>query len=497
LRIACASLTVPETVSNISVLWPIWAVWVCLEVWGWPLVWRWVWNIPGLVFGVPAVIAEPVPGLAAGLGAMILGLIDDMRDVRARYKLLGQLGLATAFSYFVARFGYLHVPGIAPVPLGLLSVPLTVFFIVAVVNGFNMVDGSDGLATVCAATGSLMLAAAAWQQGQTGLALLGLLITAASVGFLFWNLPPARIYLGDAGSQGLGMLLACAVVTLGAKPGRYYPRLDDAIDPFNYRIVVAMLLVGFPALEVTLTVVRRAMQGRSLGRGDQGHMHHRLLRVGAPKLLVVIAAGAFSLLTGGMALAFLAQMKGLAAVLALVLTGSLGAGIVLLGYLRLFQRNWLDERRPHFAIARHFVSLQLLKLGLANTLHETLLIVMQTCREMGVEYCRAAIRPKEPLALGWSWNWRRDTNVADVAKGLVERTKSEDRKAQMVWALDAQGDEPELEMEQRVLMAEFMREALHHLQVLQGLPPDPDAPPELANLEPGMRVHQLRNRLRK
>ena len=160
----------------------------------------------------------------------------------------------------------------------------------------------------------------------------------------------------------------------------------------------------------------------------------------------------------------------------------------------------MDERRPHFAIARHFVSLQLLKLGLATSLHETLSVVTQPCREMGVEYCRVALRPKDAGALAWSWRWQRDVVAvppAGTSSSLVERTVSTDRKAQMVWALDTQGHEPELEMEQRVLTAEFMREALEHLQMLQGLRPEGDGVLDLSNLEPGMRVHQLSERIRK
>src|SRR5579859_2651446 len=98
--------------------------------------------------------------LGATLGMVLVGLWDDVKDIRPRYKLMGQVLFALLFTLFGFCFQILHLPGLPPVHLGLLCIPVTVFWIVAIVNAFNMIDGVDGLAATVAA-GSLVLLAVA------------------------------------------------------------------------------------------------------------------------------------------------------------------------------------------------------------------------------------------------------------------------------------------------------------------------------------------------
>src|SRR5262249_24888213 len=150
--------------------------------------------------------------LGCTLGVALVGLLDDVRNLSARYKFMGQAVFALAFTFFGFQFQTLQLPGLPPVSLGLLSVPVTAFWILSVTNGFNMIDGVDGLA-VSVGSGSLILLAVASAYVENGLQmLLALGALGAVMGFLPFNWKPATIYLGDAGSGAIGMFLACSLV---------------------------------------------------------------------------------------------------------------------------------------------------------------------------------------------------------------------------------------------------------------------------------------------
>ena len=223
--------------------------------------------------------------LSASLGVGLVGLWDDIRNLRPRYKLMGQLVFALAFAFFGFRFEVLHLPGLPPVHLGLLAVPLTVFWILSVVNAFNLVDGLDGLATTVAAGSLTLLAGAAAIVGNSMELVLAVGALGAVLGFLPFNWRPASIYLGDAGSGGLGMFLACSLVALGQSYGQAPAGANQYFgQPFFYQLFIATLLVAYPAIEISLSVARRLLHGRSIASADRGHIHHRLLKPdGRPK----------------------------------------------------------------------------------------------------------------------------------------------------------------------------------------------------------------------
>ena len=402
--------------------------------------------------------------LAPALGAMLLGLWDDAFQLMPRPKFFFQALLALGFCFFGYRLHTLHLPGFPPVQLGItVSVGLSTFFILAVVNGANMVDGSDGLCTVSSAAALLVLGLAARNQGQPELWLLAIAGAGACCGFLYWNRPPARIYLGDAGSLGLGFLLPCVALALGSgQPGQFLEQTPEGLpwQPFNYQAVLLVLLMGLPALEVTLTVLRRALQGRSLGRGDQGHLHNRLRRMGVKPGKIALWAAGYSLLSGGIALALLGGHKGLATLLILGLVVLLSFGLQYLGYAQFIQRRWLDERRPHYAVAKHFAAMQAAKLLLANDTNQALVLIIQACQELGVQEIRISVQHGTQQQR-WHWDWRLLQDP--VAPGAADRLRLPREKCHASWILDNDLGEPELAMDRRVITAEFMRTALTRL----------------------------------
>jgi UDP-GlcNAc:undecaprenyl-phosphate GlcNAc-1-phosphate transferase len=422
--------------------------------------------------------------LAPAFLAMVLGLIDDLRDMRALVKLTLQAAMALAFSLFAYRFQILHIPGLPPMDLGWTAVPVTTFFILAVVNGSNMIDGSDGLYASASAASFACAALAAGGQTQRSLALLASCASGACVGFLAWNRPPARIYLGDAGSQGLGFLLACILVALGAgEPGaRLAAPGGQAWQPYHYQLLLAVLIAGYPALEVMLSVLRRGLQGRHLFRGDQGHLHHRLSRLGLSRFGIAAAAAGFNLLCGGIALAVLGHEKGQALVLALVLAGLLGLALPWLGYAHFFQRRWLQERRPSFAMADHFAAMQSAKLELAQDAGEVLALLVQVCHEFGFARCRLSLPQRLAGGLGWVWDWR--CIGQEQHQGLLEHVQVH-AVGSAAWISTVRDGEAEVMMESRVLSSELMVKVLKRIHCLLpqapsvGLPGPLAAPPAM------------------
>ena len=202
-------------------------------------------------------------GGAAGLLGL-LGCYDDRYDMRARWKLVGQI-IATLpvvlAGFYVTQlelFGH-HAN------LGWLGMPLTMGWMVLGINAMNLLDGMDGLASTVGIAISAAVAVIAGVHGQPVALLLALALAGGLVGFLVYNLPPAKIYLGDCGSMMIGLTLA--VLAMQVSIGR----------PQTANVAVAGLLLFVPLLDTALAIVRRTLKGGGLMVADRGHVHHQLL----------------------------------------------------------------------------------------------------------------------------------------------------------------------------------------------------------------------------
>ena len=175
--------------------------------------------------------------------------------------------------------------------LGWLSVPFTVFATVGLINATNMIDGADGIAGALVAVALLMLAAAAWYAGNNGLALVTLVIMAATLGFLAHNFPlpwrrRARVFLGNGGSAFLGYSIAWITFRLTQNAGH-------PVNP-----VLALWLFAVPVVDCLVLIVHRARQGRSPFSPGRDHIHHLMRDAGfSPAQLALVLAGA-TLLAG-------------------------------------------------------------------------------------------------------------------------------------------------------------------------------------------------------
>ncbi len=226
-------------------------------------------------------------GLSAGM-LCLLGCYDDRYELRACWKLLGQIVctlpviLAGCYVKHVILLG-------ASIDLGWLGVLFTMGWLVLGTNAMNLLDGMDGLASTVGIIISIAVAAITVSQGNSEVMLLALALAGALTGFFAHNLPPARIYLGDCGSMVIGLALSLLALQVSAPA------------PMTANVTVAVALLFVPLTDTSLAVIRRTLQGRGLMVADRGHVHHRLLDQGYGTWQVLGFLGGFCLATGAVA----------------------------------------------------------------------------------------------------------------------------------------------------------------------------------------------------
>ena len=204
--------------------------------------------------------------LTLGVGLMfLLGIYDDVTDCPPRVKLFIQIVIACVlyFSGFqIDRIGNL-------VDLGPFSILLTILWIVGITNAINLIDGMDGLAPGIIFFSCLTLVFVYLERNIVEAAFLAVILAGSTLGFFFFNLPPAKIILGDTGSLPLGLLVS--LITL-------LPLNQGYTDEIYYLIPVITLLI--PIMDTTFAFSRRALKGISPFTKDANHFHHRLEKLG-------------------------------------------------------------------------------------------------------------------------------------------------------------------------------------------------------------------------
>jgi UDP-GlcNAc:undecaprenyl-phosphate/decaprenyl-phosphate GlcNAc-1-phosphate transferase len=223
--------------------------------------------VPSLAF---LHLGHETRGLLLGAAvALIVGLVDDYRGLPWYAKLGGQVAAAAVlvgFGVWIDRFTLPFV-GIHTLPAA-AGVPLTILWIVAIMNMVNFLDGLDGLAAGVAAIAGLTFSVIALSLGKVDAAILSAIVFGACVGFLRHNFYPARIFMGDSGALLLGFVLAAisvqGLLKTAATVALFFP----------------LLVLAVPIVDTTFVVVRRLKHGESVFEADQAHLHHRFLRRG-------------------------------------------------------------------------------------------------------------------------------------------------------------------------------------------------------------------------
>ncbi len=201
---------------------------------------------------------------AAGLTIVIIGLIDDKVNLRGWQKLIGQIIAASVLvaSGLIIRHVSLFDQDI---DLGWVAVPCTLFWLVGAMNSLNLLDGIDGLATTVGLILSLTIAALAMLAQHYMEAMVIAALAGALCGFLRFNLPPAKMFLGDAGSMFIGLMVGALAIRSALK------------GPATIALAAPFAVWTIPIFDSTAAILRRKLTGRSIYTTDRGHLHHRLL----------------------------------------------------------------------------------------------------------------------------------------------------------------------------------------------------------------------------
>ncbi len=209
---------------------------------------RW-WHLGGLLAACAAIVA--------------VGLADDYFKLRGRQKLLGQLmasAILVASGLVIQRvqfFGW-------TLELGLLAVPITLFWFLGAINSVNLIDGTDGLAASIGIILSGTLAVMAWFTGRIEVALVAMVFSGTLLGFLRFNFPPASIFLGDAGSMLIGLVVGALAIQASLKGAG------------TVLLAAPLAVWTIPIFDSGAAILRRKLTGRSIYSTDRAHLHHRL-----------------------------------------------------------------------------------------------------------------------------------------------------------------------------------------------------------------------------
>ncbi|HWI20568.1 MAG TPA: hypothetical protein VNT81_22585 [Vicinamibacterales bacterium] len=261
--------------------------------------------------------------LAAGLAPIfVVSLWDDIHPLGPFTKLAAQFGGAwLAVSGGLHLNETVHLFGIG-VPLGQFAIPLSMLWIVGLTNAFNLVDGLDGLSAGLGLISAASLGIVAIVTVNPATAVLSLVVAGALVGFIPYNLHPARLFLGDSGATAVGYLVGCLTLYGGSK-------LSSSLA-----VVVPLFFVGVPVADTVISIIRRAVRGIQGGSrlaifsADREHIHHRLLRLGFDhRRAVLMLCGAGVALAGaGLVSLFLTANNAAWLLASLFAAGVVGVG---------------------------------------------------------------------------------------------------------------------------------------------------------------------------
>ncbi len=231
---------------------------------------------------------QAVTLLATSTFIFLIGLIDDLYGIRARHKLLAQVTAASALCLSGIQISSLNFVNLFTLHFGWISFPITVFWIVAITNAVNLIDGLDGLAAGISAVTCAVIALFSFNSNQPIMVVLMLALLGSLSGFLFFNFNPARIFMGDCGSMFLGFFMASASIICMMKSGTIVA------------LALPALALGLPIFDTIFVMLRRFLRPWGIMSPDRSHLHYRLLDMGFRHRHVVVAMYAITAIAAGL-----------------------------------------------------------------------------------------------------------------------------------------------------------------------------------------------------
>lgn len=245
----------------------------------------------GMVIMRPAIPELPFI-ILGGLTITLVGVLDDMYTIRPIVKLGGQIIAASFVLFSGLVIEFISLPIVGTIHLGPLSIIVTLFWIIGVTNAINLIDGLDGLAAGISVIGLTSMLVISLIDGRTTVVMLSLIIIGPSVGFLYHNFFPAKIFMGDTGALFLGYCIS-VISILG---------LFKNVTIFSF--LLPIIIIAVPIFDTLFAIIRRAISGQRIGEADKKHIHHKLIAMGYSHRATVLIMYAFSAFFGLMAIVY-------------------------------------------------------------------------------------------------------------------------------------------------------------------------------------------------
>ncbi|WP_026022500.1 glycosyltransferase family 4 protein [Kurthia senegalensis] len=233
-----------------------------------------------------------IPILIGAFIIIITGVLDDMLEISAKAKFLGQtIAAAVIIFYGHIEIDFINLPFGGVIDFGYLSIPLTLIWIVGITNAINLIDGLDGLAAGVSTIALVTLAAMAFIMGNTFVLVMATVLAVSTIGFLFYNFHPAKIFMGDTGALFLGFMIS-VLALLGFKNVTFVS------------LVIPIVMLGVPISDTFFAIVRRLLNKQPPFQPDKSHLHHRLLSIGFTHRQTVIIIYGIAIMFGLAAVIF-------------------------------------------------------------------------------------------------------------------------------------------------------------------------------------------------
>jgi UDP-GlcNAc:undecaprenyl-phosphate GlcNAc-1-phosphate transferase len=337
------------------------------------------WIFDALPFYQPN-ISQIIALFIGSLAMVILGAVDDKYKISWKFKLLGQLLAAVILVLGGHTIRSATLPLIGPVFFDWLGAPLFIIAVIGITNAINIIDGIDGLAGGICMMAALTTGIIGFVQGDPFAATLGFTIAGATMAFLFYNFPPASIFMGDGGSIMLGFLLG----TLAMSSTAVYPGLRLGASAM---IAIPFIPFTIPIFETVLSIARRWLRGQPIFSGDGDHLHHRLIRALRNPRRTVLIFYFFTFICCIFTLILTLQPRSDLARMVFVMTGLvlLTGAIAALSLYKLGEVFVAIRNRPYFRFLSSFRQFMALKMRRCGSITELIDLAEMGVKELGFD----------------------------------------------------------------------------------------------------------------
>jgi UDP-GlcNAc:undecaprenyl-phosphate/decaprenyl-phosphate GlcNAc-1-phosphate transferase len=227
-----------------------------------------------------------LPIILGSIVILLTGMADDIFELSPRFKFAGQLTAAFTVVLGGVQTEFINLPFGGELQFGIFSIPITIIWIVAITNAINFIDGLDGLAAGVSTIALATIGFMAVMKGDVFVMSIAMILLVSTLGFLYFNFHPAKIFMGDTGALFLGYMIA-VLSLLGFK------------NVTMISLVIPLIILGVPISDTFFAIIRRLVNKSPISAPDKSHLHHCLLRIGFTHkqtvILIYSIAAMFSL----------------------------------------------------------------------------------------------------------------------------------------------------------------------------------------------------------